>query len=327
MMLSRRTFVHVAAGAGALAASSVTWPGAGRAADYPTRPPHLIVGFPAGSGPDVIARLAAHWLTTRLGQEVIVDNRPGAGGNIATEVAAKAAPDGYTLLLAVSANTINATLYEHLNFDFAHDFVGAGMVAVTPFVFVSNPDFEAKTLAELIALAKQKPGAINMASSGVGSGSHVAGELLQMMAGIKLTHVPYRNNYVPDLLSGQIPLAVSPLPQVLELIKAGKLRGLGVTPAKRSQTLPDVPSVGEIVPGYEATGWFAICVPTGTPAEIVARLDKELSAGVGDADLRNRLVGAGAEPRAMTSAELTKFMADETAKYRQVIKFANIKPM
>ena len=323
MILSRRTFVHVAAGAGALAA----WSGAARAADYPTRPPHLIVGFPAGSGPDVMARLAAHWLTTRLGQEVVVDNRPGAGSNIGTEVAAKATPDGYTLFLAVSANTINATLYEHLNFDFAHDFVGAGMVALTPFVFVTNPDFEAKTLAELIALAKQKPGTINMASSGVGSGSHIAGELLQMMAGIKFVHVPYRNNYVPDLLSGQIPLAVSPLPQVAEFIKAGKLRGLGVTPAKRSPLLPDVPAVGEIVPGYEASGWFAICVPTATPAEIVARLDKELSAGAADADMRNRLLAVGAEPRAMTSAELNKFMADETVKYRQVIKFADIKPL
>jgi tripartite-type tricarboxylate transporter receptor subunit TctC len=324
MILSRREFIYVAAaGASALAFS----PGAARAADYPTRPLHLIVGFPAGSGPDIIARIAGHWLGTRLGQEVVVDNRPGAGSNIATELAAKAAPDGYTLFLAVSANTINATLYEHLNFDFARDLVGAGLVALTPFVVVVNPAFEAKDLKELIALAKAKPGAINMATSGVGSGSHVSGELLQMMAGIKLTHVPYRNNYVPDLLGGQIMLAVSPMPQVIEFIKAGKLRGLGVTPAKRSEMLPDVPAIGETVPGYDASGWFGIVAPKGTPDAIIARLNTEISAGVADPDTRKRLIAVGAEPHAMTSAEFNKFIADEIAKWRKVIKFADIKPL
>jgi tripartite-type tricarboxylate transporter receptor subunit TctC len=323
MNLSRRAFVHTAAGASTLA----FLPGAARAADYPARPLHLIVGFPAGSGPDIIARIAAHWLGTRLGKDIVVDDRPGAGSNIATELAAKAAPDGYTLFLAVSANAINATLYEHVNFDFAHDLVGAGMVALTPFVVVVNPNFEAKDLEELIALAKAKPGAINMATSGVGSGSHVSGELLQMMAGIKLTHVPYRNNYVPDLLGGQIMLAVSPMPQVIEFIKSGKLRGLGVTPAKRSEMLPDVPAIGEVVPGYDASGWFGIVVPKGTPDPIVARLNAEISAGVADPDTRKRLLAVGAEPRAMTSAEFNKFIADEIAKWRKVIRFAEIKPL
>jgi tripartite-type tricarboxylate transporter receptor subunit TctC len=323
MTLSRRAFVHAATGAGALA----FLPGAARAADYPTRPLHLIVGFPAGSGPDIIARIAAHWLGTRLGQEVVVDNRPGAGSNIGTEIAAKAAPDGYTLFLAVSANTINATLYEHLNFDFARDLVGAGLVALTPFVVVVNPAFEARNLSELIALAKAKPGAINMATSGVGSGSHVSGELLQMMAGIKLTHVPYRNNYVPDLLGGQIMLAVSPMPQVIEFIKSGKLRGLGVTPAKRSEMLPDVPAIGETVPGYDASGWFGIVAPKGTPDAIIARLNAEISAGVADPDTRKRLIAVGSEPHAMTVAEFNRFIADEIAKWRKVIKFAYIKPL
>jgi tripartite-type tricarboxylate transporter receptor subunit TctC len=323
MILSRRNFGRLAAGATALA----SLPRIAHAADYPTRPPHLIVGFPPGSGPDIIARIGGHWLSGRLGQEIVVDNRPGAGSNIATELAARATPDGYTLFLAVSANAINATLYGHLNFDFAHDFVGAGMIATTPFVIAVNPSFEAKTLQELIALAKAKPDTINMATSGVGSGSHIAGELLQMMAGIKLVHVPYRTNYVPDLLGGQIMLASTPLPQVLEFVKAGKLRALGVTPATRSQELPDVPSIGEIVKGYDATGWFGICAPKGTPADIVAKLDAEIRAGVSDPDTRKRLTAVGAEPRTMSSAEFNRFIADEIAKYAKVIKFANIKPL
>jgi len=324
MTLSRRNFIHIAAGAAAVP----VLPRIARAADYPTRPIHLLVGFPAGSGPDIIGRIAGHWLSTRLGKDIVVDNRPGAGSNIATELASKAAPDGYSLYLAVSANAINATLYGHLNFDFAHDFVGAGLVAMTPFVVVVNPKFEAKSLSELITLAKSKPpGAINMATSGVGSGSHISGELLQMMSGIKLTHVPYRANYVPDLLGGQIMLAVSPLPQVLDFIKQGKLRGLGVTTTTRSQMLPDVPAIGEVVKGYDAAGWFGIVAPKGTPPDIVAKLNTEISAGVNDPDTKKRLVGVGAEPRAMSSADFDKFMAAEIAKYAKVIKFAKIKPL
>src|SRR5215471_1633772 len=266
MNLPRRRFLALAA------AAAPALPRIARAADYPTRPIHLVVGFPAGSGPDIIARLAGQALPARLGQEIVIDNRPGAGGNIGTEVAAKASPDGYTLFLAVSANAINASLYKNLNFDFARDLVPVGMVALTPFVIAVNPSFEPKNLSELIALAKEKTGAINMATSGVGSGSHVSGELFQMMAGIKLTHIPYRNNYVPDLMAGQIPLAFTPMPQVIEFVKDGRLRALGITPAARSQMLPDVPSIGEVVKGYDASGWFGLVTPKGTPADIIARL-------------------------------------------------------
>jgi tripartite-type tricarboxylate transporter receptor subunit TctC len=321
MGLLRRHFLSMAAGAAAFPAL----PWIARAADYPTRAVHLIVGFPAGSGPDIIARLAAQSVSTRIGQEVVVDNRPGAGGNIGTEVAAKAAPDGYTIFQAVSANAINVSLYKNLNFDFAHDLVPIGMIALTPFVIVVNPSFAAKNLSELIALAKEKPGAINMATSGVGSGSHVSGELFQIMAGIKLTHVPYRNNYVPDLLAGQVPLAVSPLPQVSEFIKDGRLRGLGVTPATRSQLLPDVPSIGEVVKGYDATGWFGLCAPRGTSPDLITKLNAAITAGIADPKIRERLVAVGSEPRAMTADEFGKFIASEIAKWRKVIDFAAIK--
>jgi tripartite-type tricarboxylate transporter receptor subunit TctC len=321
MGLQRRRFLAMAAGAAALPAL----PRIARAADYPTRPVHLVVGFPAGSGPDIIARLAGQSLSTRLGQEIVVDDRPGAGGNIGTEVAAKASPDGYTLFLAVSANAINASLYKNLNFDFARDLVPVGMIALTPFVIAVNPSFAPKNLSELIALAKEKPGTINMATSGVGSGSHVSGELFQMMAGIKLTHVPYRNNYVPDLLGGQIPLAVSPMPQVIEFVKDGRLRALGITPATRSQMLPDVPSIGEVVKGYDASGWFGICVPKGTPADVIAKLNAAITAGIADPKIRERLVALGSEPRAMTPDEFGKFVAGEIAKWRKVIEFADIK--
>jgi len=318
MRLQRRRFLAMAAGAAVL-------PRIARAADYPTRPIHLVVAFPAGSGPDIIARLAGQSLSARLGQEIVVDNRPGAGGNIGTEIAAKASPDGYTLFLAVSANAINVSLYKNLSVDFARDLVPVGMIALTPFVIAVNPSFEPRNLSELIALAKEKPGAINMATSGVGSGSHVSGELFQMMAGIKLTHVPYRNNYVPDLLGGQVPLAVSPMPQVIQLVKDGKLRALGITPATRSQMLPDVPSIGEVVKGYDASGWFGICVPKGTPADVIAKLNAAVMAAIADPTIRERLVAVGSEPRAMTSDEFSKFVAGEIEKWRKVIEFAAIK--
>ena len=321
MGLQRRHFLAMAAGAAALPAL----PRIARAADYPTRPIHLVVGFPAGSGPDIIARLAGQALSARLGQEIVVDDRPGAGGNIGTEVAAKAAPDGYTLFLAVSANAINVSLYKGLNFDFARDLVPVGMIALTPFVIAVNPSFEAKNLSELIALAKEKPGTINMATSGVGSGSHVSGELFQMMAGIKLTHVPYRNNYVPDLMGGQVPLAFTPMPQVIEFVRSGKLRALGVTPAKRSQMLPDVPSIGEVVKGYDASGWFGLVAPKGTPDDVIAKLNAAITAGIADPTIRERLIKVGSEPRPMTSDEFGKFIASEIEKWRKVVQFADIK--
>jgi tripartite-type tricarboxylate transporter receptor subunit TctC len=323
MKIPRRRFLALAAGAATLPAL----PRTALAADYPTRPVHLVVGFPAGSGPDISARLAGQALSPRIGQEVVVDDRPGAGGNLGTEIAAKAAPDGYTLLLAVSANAINASLYTNLNFDFARDLVPVGMVALTPFVIAVNPSFPPKNLSELIAFAKANPGTVNMATSGVGSGSHVSGELFQMMAGVKLTHVPYRGNYVPDLLGGQVPLAVSPMPQVIEFVKDGRLRALGVTTAARAQMLPDVPSIGEVVPGYDASGWFALCAPRGTPADIIAKLNAAITAGIADGTIRERLVAVGAEPRAMTPDQLGQFIASEIAKWRKVIAFAAIKPL
>jgi tripartite-type tricarboxylate transporter receptor subunit TctC len=318
--MHRRQFIGLALPAVAALTSRPAW-----TADYPTRPIHFVVGFPAGSGPDTIARLAGQALSARLGQEIVVDDRPGAGGNIGTEVAAKAAPDGYTLCLAVSANSINVSLYKNLNFDFARDLVPVGMIALTPFVIVVNPSFPAKNLSELIALAKDKPGTINMATSGVGSGSHVSGELFQMMAGIKLTHVPYRSNYVPDLLSGQVSLAVSPMPQVIEFVKDGRLRALGVTPATRSRMLPDVPSIGEIVKGYDASGWFGICAPRGTPADIIAKLNASLTAEIADPKIHERLIAVGSEPRAMSPDEFSKFITGEIEKWRKVVAFADIK--
>jgi tripartite-type tricarboxylate transporter receptor subunit TctC len=318
--MHRRQFIGLALPAVAALTARPAW-----AADYPTRPIHFVVGFPAGSGPDTIARLAGQSLSARLGQEIVVDDRPGAGGNIGTEVAAKAAPDGYTLCLAVSANAINVSLYKNLNFDFARDLVPVGMIALTPFVIAVNPSFPAKNLSELIALAKDKPGTINMATSGVGSGSHVSGELFQMMAGIKLTHVPYRNNYVPDLLSGQVPLAVSPMPQVIQFVKDGRLRALGVTTATRSRMLPDVPSIGEIVKGYDASGWFGICAPRGTPADIIAKLNASITAGIADPKIHERLIAVGSEPRAMSPDEFSKFITGEIEKWRKVVAFADIK--
>lgn len=318
--MHRRRFIGLALPAVAALTARPAW-----AADYPTRPIHFVVGFPAGSGPDTIARLAGQSLSARLGQEIVVDDRPGAGGNIGTEVAAKAAPDGYTLCLAVSANAINVSLYKNLNFDFARDLVPVGMIALTPFVIVVNPSFPAKNLSELIALAKDKPGTINMATSGVGSGSHVSGELFQMMAGIKLTHVPYRNNYIPDLLSGQVSLAVSPMPQVIEFVKGGRLRALAVTPATRSRMLPDVPSIGEIVKGYDASGWFGICAPRGTPADIIAKLNASITAGIADPKIHERLIAVGSEPRAMLPDEFSKFVTSEIDKWRKVVAFADIK--
>jgi tripartite-type tricarboxylate transporter receptor subunit TctC len=317
--MHRRQFIGLALPAVAALTARPAW-----AVDYPTRPIHLVVGFPAGSGPDTIARLAGQSLSARLGQEMVVNDRPGAGGNIGTEVAAKAAPDGYTLFLAVASNAINVSLYKNLNFDFARDLVPVGMIALTPFVIAVNPSFPARSLSELIALAKDKPGTINMATSGVGSGSHVSGELFQMMAGIKLTHVPYSNNYVPDLLGGQVSLAVSPMPQVIEFVKDGRLRALGVTPATRSQMLPDVPSIGEIVKGYDASGWFGICAPRGTPADIIAKLNASITAGIADPKIHERLIAVGSEPRAMSPDEFGKFITGEIEKWRKVVAFADI---
>jgi len=320
MHLLRREFLQLAVAAAALDAFSLA-----HAADYPTRPVRVIVGFPAGIGPDITGRLVSQWWSDHLGQQFIVDNRPGASSNIGTEMVAKAAPDGYTLLVTVSTNAINATFYQNLNFDFTKDIVPVGFIGATPFVLAVTPSFPAKTVPELITYAKTNPDKINMGSQGVGTSPHVVGEMLMMMTGIKLVHVPYRGNLVPDLMSGQVQMYFSPLPQVIEFVRDGRLRALAVTSATRSEALPDVPALAEFVPGYEASGWYGIGAPTGTPVAIIDKLNKEMNAGLADPGVKSKLLAVGVVPSPMTSAQFGKFIASEIDKWAKVIKFADIK--
>jgi tripartite-type tricarboxylate transporter receptor subunit TctC len=321
MKLPRRQFLHLAAGAAAVSTMSRT----ASALDYPTRPVHIVVGYAAGLAPDIIARLVGQWLSERLGQQFVIDNRSGAASNIATEIAAKSLPDGYTLLIVVSTNAINATLYTNLNFNFGQDLIPVASIGPAPFVMVVNPAFPAKTIPEFIADAKANPGKINMASAGVGTGPHVAGELFRMMTGIDFVHVPYRSNYLPDLLAGQVQFAFTPTPAAVAFLKDGRLRALGVTTATRSEVLPDVPAIGEFVPGYVAAGWYGICAPAGTPTAIIDKLNAAITAGDGDPEMKSHLAGLGVQPRPMTPEEFGKFIADETEKWGKVIKFAGIK--
>jgi tripartite-type tricarboxylate transporter receptor subunit TctC len=321
MPVRRRDFLQLAAGAAAVPVAS----GIGRAQSYPTRPVQIIVGFPAGSGPDIVARLAAQWLGERLGQQFVVDNRPGAGSNLGTEAAARAAPDGYTMLVTVATNTVNATLYENLKFDFLRDIAPVTCMAGTAYIMAMTPSLAPKTGSEFIAYAKANPGKINMASSGVGSASHVTGELFKMMAGVDMTHVPYRSNYLPDLLSGQVQVTFAPTPSVIGYIKQGQLRALGVTSSGRLDLLPDVPAVAEFVPGYEAIGWYGFGVPAGTPGEIISMLTKTINAMVVEPAAKEKLAGLGLDPITMSTAEFDKFVREETKKWAKVIKFANIK--
>jgi tripartite-type tricarboxylate transporter receptor subunit TctC len=321
MKFPRRHFLGLVAGAAALPVA----PYAAWALDYPTRPVRVIVGFPAGIGPDITGRLMSQWLSDHLGQQFIVDNRPGASSNIGTELAAKAAPDGYTLLVTVSTNAINATFYKNLAFDFVRNLVPVGFIGATPFVMVVPPSFPAKTVPEFIAYAKANPAKINLASQGVGTSPHVAGEMLMMMSDIKLVHVPYRTNLTPDLLSGQVQLYFSPLPQVIQFVRDGRLRALAVTSIKRSEALPEVPALAEFVPGYEASGWYGMSAPAGTPAEIIDKLNKEMNAGLADPALKAKLIAIGVVPKPMTPDEFGKFTADEIGKWAKVVKFANIK--
>jgi tripartite-type tricarboxylate transporter receptor subunit TctC len=319
--LPRRALLRLAAGAAALPVLSR----AAFALDYPVRPVHIIAAYPPGAAPDIIARLIGQWLSERLGQQFITDNRPGAASNIGTGIAAKAEPDGYTLLVAVSTSTINATLYTNLNFNFVRDLVPIASIGLTPFIVVVNPQFPAKSIPELIAHAKANPGTVNMATSGVGTGPHVAAELFQQITGVKFVHVPYRANYMPDLLSGQVPMSFAPMGTVIEFVRDGRLRALGVTPAVRSAALPDVPAIAEFLPGYDAAGWYGLVAPKGTPDEIIGKLQDAVTAGVADATIRSRLLALGVEPKAMSTAEFGKFIADETAKWGKVVREANIK--
>jgi len=322
MKLSRRQFLHLAAGAAALPALSRTV----RAQAYPARPVRLIVMFPAGSAPDIIARLAGQWLSERLGQQFVIENRPGFGGNIATEFVVKAPPDGYTLLMPVSTNAVNATLYPNLSFNFVRDIAPVARIANAPFVVVVPASSPARTLSEFIAYAKANPAKINMASAGNGTSPHIFGELFQIMTGVNLVHVPYRGGYIADLLAGQVHVVFSPIPQSLELIRTGKLRALAVTTAKRVEALPDIPAVGEFVPGYEAAGWYGLGVPRNTPAEVVSKLSEAMNAALADPSAKARLADLGVQPTPMTPSEFGNFIADETNKWAKVIRSAGIGP-
>jgi tripartite-type tricarboxylate transporter receptor subunit TctC len=323
----RRKFLHLAAvAATAPFASRHVWAqGVQGVQAYPTRPVRVIVGFPAGVAPDIVARIIGQALSERFGQQFVIENRPGAGSNIGTEVVVRAPPDGYTLLLAVSSGAINATLYSNLGFNFVRDIAPVAMIGLGPFVLVINPKLPAKTVPEFIAYAKANPGKINMASQGTGLASHLMGELFKMMAGVNLVHVPYAGNFTADLLSGQMQVAFVPITNVIEYIGDGRLRPLAVTTAKRAELLPDLPTLSEFLPGYDATGWNGIGAPRGMPAAIIEKLNKEISAIVQDPAMKARLITLGVEPLSMTPAEFGKRIAEDTEKWAKVIKFANIK--
>jgi tripartite-type tricarboxylate transporter receptor subunit TctC len=325
MKLSRHQFLHLAAGAAALPGiSQVAW-----AQAYPTRPVRLVVGAPAGGGGDILARLMGQWLSERLGQPFIIENRPGAGTNIAVETVVRAPPDGYTLLFIITANAINVTLYDKLNFDFIRDIAPVASLTRAAFVVVVNPTFPAKTVPEFIAYAKANPGKINAASGGIGLGSHVAGELFKMMAGIDMVHVPYRGDApaITDLLGGRVQVYFSPLPgPIVEYVKTGRLRPLAVTTATRVDALPDIPSIGDFIPGYEASGWTGIGAPKNTLARYIDMLNREINAALADSKMKARLADLGATALPGSPSDFGKLIADETEKWGKVIRAANIKP-
>ena len=323
MKLPRRTFLHLAVGAAALPAVSRV----ATAQSYPSRPVRLVVGFAAGSTTDILARLMGQWLSERLGQQFIIENRPGAGGNIATEAVVRAPPDGYTLLYVTTANASNATLYDKLNFNFIHDIAPVAAIISFPYIMVVNPSVPAKTLPEFITHAKANPGKINMASAGIGSGNHVAGELFKMMTGVNLVHVPYRGAgpALVDLLGGQVQVMFASMSSSIEYVRAGKLRALAVTTATRSPVLPDIPTVAEFVPGYEFSFWTGIGAPRNTPAEIVDKLNTEINAALADPKIKARLAEWGATALPGSAADFGKLIAAETEKWGKVVKFAGVK--
>jgi tripartite-type tricarboxylate transporter receptor subunit TctC len=302
--------------------------GPARALDYPTRPVHLIVGYPAGGTTDILARLVGQYLSERLGQQFIIDNRSGAGNNIGTEAVVGAAPDGYTLLLVNPANAINATLYEKLPFNFIRDIAPVAGIIRVPNVMEVNPAVPAKTVAEFIAYAKANPGKVNMASSGNGTSIHVSGELFKMMTGVDMLHVPYRGSApaLTDLMGGQVQVLFDNMPSSVEYIKAGKLRPLAVTTTARSDALPGVPTVAETVPGYEASAWFGLGAPKGTPPEIVDKLNAAVNAGLADPKLKTRLADLGGSMLVGTPADFGKIIAEETEKWAKVVKFSGARP-
>jgi tripartite-type tricarboxylate transporter receptor subunit TctC len=323
-LLGRRQFLH-------LAASAALLPAASRfafAQAYPSRPARISVGFAPAGGTDIMARLIGQWLSERLGQQFVIENRPGAGTNIATEAVVNAPPDGYTLLLACLPNASNATLYDKLNFNFIRDIAPVAGIARDTFAIEVNPSVPAKTVPELIAYAKVNSGKINMASGGIGSGNHIFGELFKMMTGVNLVHVPYRGAgpALVDLLGGQVQVMFASMSSSIEYVRAGKLRALAVTTSTRSPVLPDIPTVAEFVPGYEASFWTGIGVPKNTPAEIVDKLNKEINVALADPKMKARLAELGVVALPGSSADFGKLIADETEKWGKVVRTANIKP-
>jgi tripartite-type tricarboxylate transporter receptor subunit TctC len=325
MKLLRRNVLRLAAGAAALPAIYGLMGGGAQADDYPSRPVHVIVGFPPGSAPDIMARLAAQWMSDKLGQQFVVENRPGAGSNIGTETVTRADPDGYTILADVLTNVLNVSLYQHLNFDFMRDIAPVSPTANAPYVVLVTNSLPAKSIPEFIAYAKANPGKINMASGGNGTSSHLFGALFGMMAGVDLVHVPYRTNYMSDLIAGQVQFVVNPIPQSMEFVKDGRVRALAVTTAKRLAALADLPTVGEFVPGYEAVGWYGIGAPKDTPAPIIAKLNAALTAALAEPEPKARLAQLGVEPMPMTPAQFAKFTVSENEKWAKVIRAADIR--
>jgi tripartite-type tricarboxylate transporter receptor subunit TctC len=318
----RRRFLRLAAGATVLAAGSRL----ARAETYPTRPVHLIVPVAPGGALDILARLIGQWLGDHMGETFVIENRPGGGTNIGVDVVAHAVPDGYTLLLVPQSVTTNATLYPHLNFNFIRDIVPIAMISRLPLVMEINPSIPAKTVAEFVAYVKAHPGKISMASGGSGSASHVGGEFFKMQTGIDMVHVPYRGGApaLVDLIGGQVQVMFSPLPESIAAIKAGRVRALAVTTAERSQTVPDLPTVAETVPGFEASTWQGIGAPKGTPAAIIDKLNQETNAALADPKIKARLAALGSIPTPLSPADYEKLIVDETAKWGKVIRDAHI---
>jgi len=320
----RRQFLHLAAGAVALPAVSRI----ARAQGYPTRPVRIVVGFPPGGGSDITARLMGQWLSERLGQPFVIENRPGAGSNTATAAVVRSPPDGFTLLLTVSPHAINATLYDRLPYNFLRDIAPVAGILRSPYVMEINLAVPASTVPEFIAYAKANPGKISMASTGIGNGSHLAGEVFKFMTGINMVHVPYRGDApaMTDLLGGQVQVYFGALTTSIEQIRTGRLRALAVTTAMRSEVLPDVPTVGDFLPGYEASAWWGVSAPRNTPAAIIDKLNKEINAALADPKIKARFADLGGTVFPTSPTDFGKFIADETDKWGKVIRAANIKP-
>ena len=324
MKLPRRRFLHLAAGAAALPAAFLI----ARAQAYPSRPARIVVPFAAGGSTDISARLIGQWLSERLGQQFVIENRPGAGSNIGTEVVVNAPPDGYTLLLVGASSAINATLYEKLNFNFLRDITPVSGINSVPFIMAVHPSFPAKTVSEFIAYARANPGKVNMASGGNGTAGHLSGELFKLLTGLNMAHVPYRGEApaLTDMLAGHVQAMFGTMPASIEYVRAGKLRPLAVTSARRSELLPDLPTVGDFVPGYETSAWQGVGAPKSTPVEIIDRLNKEINAGLADPKIKARVADMGGTVLAGSPADFGKLIADETEKWGKVVKFSGAKP-